>query len=284
MARLWHLNGLDLVGADATTPIFCASSGICGGCVALLDSAETKTVISAIIHRSKVILPARCGLALALSVVCGGAAAVSQAPAAPSATPSPGLSPSSAPREPPAAGIPRFELPRSGLELTRPTRYGAFFDVVGRRSAVFGYENRPFEAWVYPMKLLDDFRLSFQLEGYPLELEGADTAVTVTVRPEATIFTHSHAGFTVREVVFAPVDEPGIVILLDVQSALPLTVIGSFRPRLRLMWPAGLMTGDLGWDEKQRVYSITEETKRFAAVIGSPAARDLSVMPYQEEP
>ena len=217
-------------------------------------------------------------------MVCGGAAAVSQAPAAPSATPSPGLSPSSAPREPPAAGIPRFELPRSGLELTRPTRYGAFFDVVGRRSAVFGYENRPFEAWVYPMKLLDDFRLSFQLEGYPLELEGADTAVTVTVRPEATIFTHSHAGFTVREVVFAPVDEPGIVILLDVQSALPLTVIGSFRPRLRLMWPAGLMTGDLGWDEKQHVYSITEETKRFAAVIGSPAARDLSVMPYQEEP
>jgi glycogen debranching enzyme len=188
------------------------------------------------------------------------------------------------PKEPPAPGIPRFDLTRSGLELERPTRYGAFFDVVGRRSAVFGYENRPFEAWVYPMKLLDDFKLSFQLEGYPLELEGADTAAAVTVRPEATTFTHSHAGFTVRETVFAPVDEPGIVILLDVQSALPLTVIGSFRPRLRLMWPAGLMTGDLGWDEKERVYSITEETKRFAAVIGSPAARDLSVMPYQEEP
>ena len=44
------------------------------------------------------------------------------------------------------------------------------------------------------------------------------------------------------------------------------------------------MTGDLGWDEKQRVYSITEETKRFAGIVGSPAARDLSVMPYQEEP
>jgi glycogen debranching enzyme len=183
-----------------------------------------------------------------------------------------------------APGIPRFDFPRSGLELERPTRSGAFFDVVGRRSAVFGYENRPFEAWVYPLKLLDDFRLSFQLEGYPLELEGADTAVTVTVRPEATTFTHSHAGFTVREIVFAPLDEPGIVILLEVRSALPLTVIGSFRPRLRLMWPAGLMTGDLGWDEKEHVYSITEETKRFAAVIGSPTARDLSVMPYQEEP
>ena len=181
-------------------------------------------------------------------------------------------------------GVPRFDLPRSGLELQRAVRPGTFYDVVGRRSAVFGYENRPFEAWAYPLKLVDDFKLAFQLEGYPLEFSGLDTRVGVTVRPEATIFTHSHAGFTIREIVFAPVDEPGIVILLDIQSVTPVTVIGSFRPRLRLMWPAGLMTGDLGWDEKQRVYSITEETKRFAAIVGSPGARDLSVMPYQEEP
>ncbi len=32
--------------------------------------------------------------------------------------------------------------------------------------------------------------------------------------------------------------EPGIVILLEVDSALPLTITASFRPRLRLMWPA----------------------------------------------
>ena len=63
----------------------------------------------------------------------------------------------------PAPGIPRFDLPRSGLELQRPTRPGAFFDVVGRRAAVFGYENRPFEAWAYPLKLVDDFKLGFQL-------------------------------------------------------------------------------------------------------------------------
>ena len=79
-------------------------------------------------------------------------------------------------------------------------------------------------------------------------------------------------------------DEPGIVMLLDVQSVLPLTVIGSFRPRLKLMWPAGLMTSNVGWDEKDQVYSLTEESKRFAAVIGTPGARDVSLMPYQEEP
>ncbi len=190
---------------------------------------------------------------------------------------------SAATKEPPA-DVPRFALRPSGLELSRPTRPGAFFDVVGRRSAAFGYENHGLEAWVYPLKLLDDFRLSFRLEGYPLEIEGADIASFVAVRPEATTFTYSHAAFTVRETVFAPLSEPGIVILLDIESSLPMTVTVSFRPRLALMWPAGLQTGDLGWDEEERLYTITEETKRFAAVVGSPGAQDVSVMPYQEEP
>jgi glycogen debranching enzyme len=183
-----------------------------------------------------------------------------------------------------ANAVPRFDLPKSGLELARHTESGKFFDVVGRRSAVFGYENRPLEAWVYPLKLIDDFRLSFQLQGYPLEIDAAQIVTGIAVRPEATTFTYSHAGFTVRQTIFAPLDEPGVVMLLDVDSVLPLTVIGSFRPRLKLMWPAGLMTSNVGWDEKDHVYSLTEESKRFAAVIGTPGARDVSLMPYQEEP
>jgi glycogen debranching enzyme len=175
-------------------------------------------------------------------------------------------------------------LRRSGLELERAAHSGAFYAVAGRRAAAFGYEHRALEAWVYPLKILDDFKLSFQIEGYPLEFAGADTLARVNVRPEATTFTYSHAAFTVRQIIFAPVDEPGVVMLLAVESALPLTVNVSFRPRLRLSWPAGLMTGSLSWNEKSRVYYISEETGRFAGVVGSPAARDVSVMPYQEEP
>lgn len=182
------------------------------------------------------------------------------------------------------AAIGKFAFRKSGLELERPTRAGAFYSVTGRRAAAFGYEHRPLEAWVYPMKILDDFKLSFNIEGYPLEFDGADTLARLNVRPEATTFTYSHAAFTVRQTIFAPLDEPGIIMLLDVQSVLPLTVNVSFRPRLRLSWPAGLMTGSLSWNEKSRVYYITEETKRFAGIIGSPAASDTSVMPYQEEP
>ncbi|HEV7889192.1 MAG TPA: GH116 family glycosyl hydrolase [Pyrinomonadaceae bacterium] len=173
---------------------------------------------------------------------------------------------------------------KSGLELGRRTQAGSFYDVVGRRSAAFGYEHRALEAWVYPLKILDDFELSFRVEGYPLEFRGADTLVRTSVRPEATVFTYSHAAFNVRQVVFAPVDEPGLVMLLDVDSKLPVTVTVSFRPKLRLAWPAGLMTGNLDWNGKEHVYYIVEESKRFVGVVGSPAGRDASVMPYQEEP
>lgn len=183
-----------------------------------------------------------------------------------------------------ASSVPKFPLRQSGLELERAARAGAFYAVTGRRAAAFGYEHRQLEAWVYPLKILDDFQMSFQIEGYPLEFTGADTLARINVRPEATTFIYSHAAFTVRQTIFAPLDEPGIIMLLAVESALPLTVHVSFRPRLRLSWPAGLMTGSLSWNEKSRVYYITEETKRFTGIVGSPAARDVSVMPYQEEP
>lgn len=179
---------------------------------------------------------------------------------------------------------PKFALPKSGLELERRTQLGSFFDVAGRRSVLLGYENRAMEAWVYPMKIADDFRLSFKLEGYPLEFPGEELQVRINVRPEATTFTYSHAAFIVRQTIFAPIDEPGIVMLLDVDSVLPIQIIGSFRPKLSLMWPAGLMTNNVDYSKSDRAYYLIEESNRYVGVIGSPAMKDVSVQPYQEEP
>src|SRR5882672_10149358 len=187
----------------------------------------------------------------------------------------------SSPRSAAESTVPRFPLRSGGAQLDRGTHAGAFFDVVGRRSAIFGYENRSFEAWVYPLKILDDFSLSFRLEGYPLEINGGDIMASIRVRPESTTITYAHAAFTVRQIMFAPLDEPGVAILLDGDSVLPLTIVASFRPRLRLMWPATSMTSSLGWDADAHVYTLTEETGRYAGVIGCPSARDVSVMPYQ---
>jgi len=183
-----------------------------------------------------------------------------------------------------SGGIARFDPPVSGLSLERATRMGAFVDVVGRRSAFVGYEHRGLEAWVYPLKLLDDLRLGFAIEGYPLEIPGGEILARIIATPEQTAFIYAHSVFTARQITFAPIEEPALVVLLDIDSTLPVRISASFRPRLRLMWPAGLQTGNIGWNAAEHVYEVTEETGRFAGVIGSPLAREGSLMPYQEEP
>jgi glycogen debranching enzyme len=182
------------------------------------------------------------------------------------------------------SSVPRFQIDASPLTLKRGVTTGAFFDVVGRRSAAFGYEGRALEIWVYPLKVLGNFQLSFRLEGYPLAVPATELPGTIEVRPEATVITSSHAAFTVRQLVFAPTDEPAIVILLEIDTVLPMTVIGSFRPSLRPMWPASGSTANAGWDAKAQAYELTEDSGRFAARIGVPGGVDRSVMPYQEEP
>ncbi len=175
-------------------------------------------------------------------------------------------------------------LPKSRLELARRTQNGSFYDVIGRKSAAFGYEHRNMEAWVYPLKVLDDFALEFQIEGYNVPFRASDLLTNIEVRPEATVFTYSHAAFTIKQIIYAPVDEQGVISLLDINTKLPMTIGVSFRPKLRLMWAAGLMTPFIGQDEKEKYYVIGEESKKFFGIVGSPGAKDVSLMPYQEEP
>jgi glycogen debranching enzyme len=181
-------------------------------------------------------------------------------------------------------GVARFPLADRSLTLSRGITTNAFFDVVGRKSAAFGYEGRPMEVWVYPLKVLDNLQLSFKLEGYPLAVPASELPGAIEVRPEATIFTFSHAAYTVRQIVLSPIDEAAIVILLDIDTVLPMTVIGSFRPSLRPMWPAGGGTANANWNTELHAYELSEESGRFAARIGIPGGVDRSVMPYQEQP
>jgi glycogen debranching enzyme len=210
--------------------------------------------------------PCRARIARAAAVMVGGAAWLLPMPAR-AASPAPN------------------PVAETGLRLGRAVRPGAFYDVTGRRSALLGYEARGgAEVWAYPLQLVSDLRLAFRVVGYPLEFEGHDLVTEIEVRPEATTFTYSHAAFTVRQVLFAPLDEPAVVSLFEVRSALPLTIVGSFRPRLRLMWPAGLMTANVEWEQAGQRYVLGEESRRYAAVLGAPGLRDLALMPYQEEP
>jgi glycogen debranching enzyme len=126
------------------------------------------------------------------------------------------------------------------------------------------------EAWVYPLKVLREFRLEFHTEGRALPAE--TLARTVVTRPESSTIVYSGDTFTVRETFFVPVGEPGAVILLDVETEQPLEIEAKFVRDFQLEWPGALGGTYSNWDNEHHAFYLGEETKRFAAFVGSPAA------------
>ncbi|HEY7698484.1 MAG TPA: GH116 family glycosyl hydrolase, partial [Vicinamibacteria bacterium] len=177
-----------------------------------------------------------------------------------------------------------FERPESPILLAGPARPAAYLEASGRRGAFLGREDGSFEAWVYPMKILRGFELSFEIEDYTAPIPGASLASRVEVRPEASTLRYSHSSFTADATWLVPFEESGGVVLLDFDLSAPLTVHASFHPEMRLMWPAGLGGQYSYWDRELRAYVVTESTRRHAAIVGSPFATDPPEQPAHNLP
>src|SRR6202790_4244663 len=158
------------------------------------------------------------------------------------------------------------------LELSRPVRTWEFLSAVGTRAGLLGNEAGRMEAWVYPLKLLRDFRLQFETEGRILPAE--TLARTVITRPESSTIVYTGDTFSVRETLFVPVNEPGAIISLEVETEQPLEIEAQFLRDFQLEWPAALGGTYSFWDKDQRAFYLGEETKKFAAFVGSPTATE----------
>ncbi len=183
-----------------------------------------------------------------------------------------------------AATVPRFAREASPIALEGPARASMYLEASGRRAAFLGREDGSFEAWVYPMKVLHGFELAFGIEDYAAPIPGASLASRVEVRPEASTIRYAHSSFTVDATWFVPLEEPGGLVLLDVDASAPLTVHALFSTDMRLMWPAGLGGQYSYWDRELHAYVITESTRRHAAIVGSPLASDPTEQPAHNLP
>src|SRR5438445_183401 len=112
------------------------------------------------------------------------------------------------------------------LELSRPVRSWEFLPVVGERAGLFGNEAGQFEAWVYPLKILRDFHLTFLVGGRALP--GDTLARTITVRPESSTILYSSDTFSVSETLFVPVHGAGAIAVIDVETSEPLEVEAAY--------------------------------------------------------
>ena len=192
--------------------------------------------------------------------------------ASPAASPKPGSARAS-------TGITKFPIPTNPIALTRDVRRGTYFDAAGRRAAILGVEEGRFESWVYPIKLFHDCRLTLSIDGGDDNIDLANYARSVTAKPESFTISYTHPQFSIREIIFSPIEEPGSVILFDIDTARPLTLTVSFIPDLRPMWPAGLGGQYAAWNQQEKFFVISESRRKFNGLIGSPAAAGGSSTP-----
>lgn len=164
------------------------------------------------------------------------------------------------------------KLPESGVALRDSPNPLRYFDVTGRKSAVFGRQNGQFEAWIYPLKVLHNFRLEFQQEGQPEAVRGENILQEVVTRPESTTLVFVHPDFTVREIVWAPLDEPALLVYFDIDSSRPLDITAAFVPDFKPMWPASFGGQHSSWLAEEKAFALTDVTEHPTALVGSPAA------------
>ncbi len=179
---------------------------------------------------------------------------------------------------------PKFPIARSPIGLTGDVRPHQYLGVIGRRAAWLGEETGTAELWVHPFKLADRFALSFKIPDYVEPIPGADVARTVEVRPELTTITYSHATFTVREHILAPLDLPGLLILLDVRTIHPLEIIANFRMVFQYAWPGAFGGQYTYWDDNHKAFVLSESRAKNNAMIGSPWATTASSHPAHALP
>ncbi len=165
-----------------------------------------------------------------------------------------------------AAGVAQTPVQPSAqnLELTRTIRSWEFLPVVGTRAGLFGNETGQFEAWVYPLKIFREFHLIFHVGDRALPAE--TLARTLTVRPESASILYVGDSFRVRESPLCAGNEPGAVILLEIETEQPLEIEAAFMPDFQLEWPAGLGGTYVNWDARERALFFGEEARKFAAI------------------
>ena len=170
------------------------------------------------------------------------------------------------------------------LALRGPARPAGYVGIEGRKAAAFGTETGELEIWAWPLKLLHDFRLSFQTPLYADPVRAADIARSVEITPAGATVVYTHPAFTVRERIFAPLDEPAIAIVLEVEAVRPLEIIASFKSDLQLAWPGAIGGQYIYWDDAQKAFLLSEPRRQYSAFIGSPFATRATTNPAHALP
>ena len=164
------------------------------------------------------------------------------------------------------------------------------FTVAGEHGVLLGQQDGTLEAWVLPVKLLSQLTLEAEMQDYPVPIDVNNMAAQIEVRPDRTVITYAHPGFTVRQIMFSPGGgawNSGPVILYEFDCLRPTDFTFRFTPELRWMWPErNEGTPDAEWVAHggQGYYVLHTDYPDLAGAITIPGARPGILAPYQERP
>lgn len=171
-----------------------------------------------------------------------------------------------------------------GVELSGAARTGAYVSAVGRRAIAMGTERGDFEVWTWPLKLVHQFDLRFLTPLFSEPVAGRGVARQVEVTPVGPVITYSHPAFTVRQRVFAPVDLPAVVMLLDVDAVRPIEILAEFVSDLQLAWPGAIGGQYVFWDETEKAFILSESQRKVNGMVGSPFTVTATNQPAHDVP
>ncbi len=181
--------------------------------------------------------------------------------------------------------VSRFPFGADPLTITRTVEAGKPFTVAGEHGAILGEQSGIFEAWLYPVKILSQFRITAELADYPVPIDVNQQAAVVEVSPVMTTITYSHAAFTVKQRMFATRGErAGVVALFEIAAARPMRLTFRFKPEMLRMWPApNFGVPNAEWVDGG-YYVLHTDNPDFSAAVAMPKTEPGVLPPYQERP
>jgi glycogen debranching enzyme len=202
----------------------------------------------------------------------------------------------SQPHAPVFSPLPPIAFDTSGPVIQAHTEALKPFTVAGERGVLVGQQDGTFEAWLLPMKLLSHLTIEAEVEGYTVPIDVNQQSSGIEVRPDRTVITYAHIGFTVRQIMFSPADAPsgtGPVVLFEFDCLHPTDFTLRFTPELRWMWPERnegvpgvewVAPAPNAFERAGGFYVLHSDYPDFAAAVTIPGARPGILAPYQERP
>ena len=169
---------------------------------------------------------------------------------------------------PPACA--QSNTPDAEPAVTASNPESAFVAAHGRRAVLMGYGGSGLEAWAYPFQLFRNYRVEFLSEGSASGTEASAILSRIEYRPQEIVRIYVGPGYQVREHLFVPLDQPGVVLTYDVTGRQPIEIRVTLLPVLNLMWPGAIGGQDLNWAPALHGYVISELTTAMRAILASP--------------